>query len=140
MAEAELFIGGVAARAGIHPRTIRYYESIGVLPAPSRGENGHRRYRKEAVDLLQFVKKAQGLGFTLGEIKEILELRRAGREPCVHLRALVERKIADLDQQLRDLVGLRRNLKRLLASSEQRATQGKAKAVACVHIEKVHQG
>ncbi len=96
----------------MNPKTIRYYETVGVLPPPHRGENRYRRYSKEAVELLQFIKKAQGLGFTLSEIKEVVDLRRSGHAPCVHVRVLVERKIADLDQQVTDLVALRKKLMR----------------------------
>ena len=82
MGAKPLRIGEVAARAGLNPRTLRFYEATGLLPSPSRGENGYRLYPPETVDLLGFIKSAQGLGLTLGEIKEIIAIRRAGRPPC----------------------------------------------------------
>ncbi|MBI4536645.1 MAG: MerR family DNA-binding protein [candidate division NC10 bacterium] len=87
--------------------------------------------------LLQFIKKAQGLGFRLSEIKEILELRRSGDAPCVHVRASVGRKIAKLDQTLKDLVALRRKLQALRAEMNERAAPGWVKPVVCPHIEAV---
>ncbi len=89
------------------------------------------------VELLQFIKKVQGLGFTLSEIKEIVDLRRTGQEPCIHLRALIAWKIADLDQQLNDLIGLRKKLGRLLAGSRKQARREKVGLVICPHIEGV---
>ncbi len=127
-----LRIGEVAARAGLNPRTLRFYESMGLLPAPSRETNGYRRYPSETVELLSFVKQAQGLGFTLEEIKEILSIRRRGEVPCVHVRSLLRAKAAELDRKLADLVALRRRIRRSLAewgrSSRMRAT-------VCPHIE-----
>lgn len=130
-----LFIGKVAERAGVNPKTIRYYEAIGLLPKAQRGENRYRLYSKEVIELLQFIKKAQGLGFTLSEVKEIIAIRQQGQEPCIHVRFLVERKIADLDQRLKDLVAFRRKLKRFLTSWEEQPKRGRIKAVVCPHIE-----
>lgn len=135
MADDRLFIGKVAERAGVNPKTIRYYEEIGLLPKPQRGQNRYRLYSKEAVELLQFIKKAQALGFTLSEIREIIALRQMGHEPCVHVRDLLERKIADLDQRLNDLIALRKKMKRLLKGWEEQAKRGGIKAVVCPHIE-----
>lgn len=135
MAEGGLFIGKVAERAKMNPRTIRYYETIGLLPAPQRGNNRYRIYSAGAVEILQFIRKAQGLGLRLSEIKELVELRRTGQQPCVHVQALAERKIADLDERLKDLAALRKNLKDLLSHSKHQGTQGNVKAVVCPHIE-----
>ena len=67
-----LFIGKVAKQAGTNAKTIRYYEAIGLLTKPQRGENRYRLYPKEVVELLYFIRKAQGLGLRLSEIKEIV--------------------------------------------------------------------
>ncbi len=135
MAGEELLIGQVAQQACANPKTIRYYEATGLLPQPQRAENRYRLYSKEVVEVLQFVKKAQGLGFTLSEIKEIVDLRRTGQEPCIHVRALLARKVADLDQRLKGLVALRKRLKYLLAGSEKQGKRGKTKPLVCRHIE-----
>lgn len=140
MARNSLFIGKIAEQAGATPKTIRYYEAIGLLPQPQRGDNRYRFYSKEIVDLLQFIKKAQGLGFTLSEIKEIVDLHRTGHAPCVHVRTLLERKIADLDQRLKDLIALRAKLKALLVGAREQAKPGRIKATICPHIEAVPLG
>jgi DNA-binding transcriptional MerR regulator len=75
------------------------------------------------------------LGFTLAEIKEIVDLRRLGREPCLHVHAMLQRKIADLDRRLRDLTTLRKKLKRLVAGSGRIGNRGKVTAAVCPHIE-----
>ncbi len=138
MARGTFFIVEVAKRAGARPTTIRYYETLGLLPAPRRGENRYRLYSEETVGLLQFIQKAQGLGLTLDEIKEIVDLRRNGQPPCARVRALLERRIADLDQRVRALIALRKKLTQLLAGSRVLARRGRTtKAAVCPWIEGV---
>ena len=132
MTSASLRIGEVAARAGVNPKTLRFYESMGLLPAPSREANGYRRYPAETVELLSFVKQAQGLDFTLEEIKEILSIRRRGEVPCVHVRSLLQAKAAELDQKLADLVALRGRIRRSLAAW---GRGSRRPAAVCPHIE-----
>jgi DNA-binding transcriptional MerR regulator len=132
MSSKSLRIGEVAARAGVNPKTIRYYEALGLLPCPLRETNGYRRYDSETVELLSFVRQAQGLGFTLEEIKEILAIRRRGEVPCTHVRSLLQRKAAELDRKLEDLIALRRRIRRSLAAWGRRT--GRSGAV-CPHIE-----
>lgn len=132
MGNSRLRIGEVAARAGLNPKTLRYYEALGVLPSPSREPNGYRRYSQETVDLLTFIRQAQGLGFTLDEIKEILAIRRRGAVPCTHVRSLLRQKAADLDRKLADLVVLRRRIRRSLARW---GRWPRRKARVCPHIE-----
>ncbi|HWU36261.1 MAG TPA: MerR family transcriptional regulator [Candidatus Acidoferrum sp.] len=135
MTERALFIGKVAQHAKVNPGTIRYYEAIGLLPKPQRGQNRYRVYSADAVEMLQFIRKAQGLGLRLSEIQELVEVRRTGREPCGHMQALAERKIDDLDWKLEELATLRKNLKDLLSRSKRQRAQGYEKGVVCPHIE-----
>lgn len=132
MSSQPLWIGEVAARAGVNPKTIRYYEALGLLPSPAREANGYRRYSAEAVELLSFVKLAQGLGFTLDEIREIMAIRRRGEVPCTHVRSLLQRKAVELDRKLEDLMALRRRIRRSLAAWGQRRVK---RAAVCPHIE-----
>jgi MerR family copper efflux transcriptional regulator len=127
-----LRIGQVAARAGVTPKAIRFYEVAGVLPAPARGRNGYRLYRDEAVDVLQFVRRAAGLGLTLAEIKEIVAIRQGGRPPCSHVHRLLQDKARELDHKLQDLMELRRRLRRSLEAWNR---QPMVKAAVCPHIE-----
>jgi len=129
------FVGELARQAGVNPKTIRYYEAIGLLPQTERGKNRYRLYSKEIIELLQFIAKAKGLGFTLSEIKEIVEIRQMGRDPCIHVQTLLQQKVADLDQKLTDLLTLRKRLKRLLGDWKVRTKAQSSKMAICPHIE-----
>jgi len=137
MVSHQIFIGALAKRAGVNTTTIRYYETIGLLPQTQRGENRYRLYSKETVELLQFIAKAKGLGFTLSEIKEIIEIRQMGRDPCIYVQTLLQHKIADLDQRLTDLLTLRKRLKRLLGGWKVRSKALSSNMAICPHVEQV---
>jgi DNA-binding transcriptional MerR regulator len=109
-ASAHLHIGELASELGLNPKTIRYYEEIGLLPAPQRNANGYRVYGAADRDRLRFIAKAKTIGLTLQEIGEILALRDAGSEPCERVRELIDGKLAAVDEQLRQLTELRRDL------------------------------
>jgi DNA-binding transcriptional MerR regulator len=122
----------VAQRAAVGTKAIRFYEANGVIPRPPRGENGYRLYAPEMVDALRFIKQAQGLGLTLGEIKDIVAIRQGGRAPCAHVHQLLESKAAELDRKLKDLLMLRRRLRQSLAAWGRTAGR---QATVCPHIE-----
>ncbi|HXF68537.1 MAG TPA: heavy metal-responsive transcriptional regulator [Thermoflexus sp.] len=103
-------IGQLAAELGLNPKTIRYYEEIGLLPRPARTPAGYRLYRPADRDRLRFILKAKAIGFRLKEIKEILTLRQAGEQPCAHVLALLDQKIAAIDRQLAALAAFRQEL------------------------------
>jgi MerR family transcriptional regulator, copper efflux regulator len=103
-------IGQLARRLEINPRTIRFYEQARLLPEPERTVSGYRLYRRADEQRLRFIKAAQRLGLTLGEIHELLDVRDGGDRPCGHLAALIERRIGDLDGRLRELSDLRDEL------------------------------
>jgi DNA-binding transcriptional MerR regulator len=107
---AGLLIGAVAKQTGLSVPTIRYYESFGLLSAAPRSAAGYRRYGKEALDELRFVKKAQALGFSLEEIKEILTLSRAGSAPCAHVLDLARHHLRVVDERIAQLSRLRNQL------------------------------
>ncbi len=100
MEEKRLYIGDVAKLANVNPKTIRYYEGINLLPRVKRGRNNYRIYSQATVERLNFIRKAQSLGFTLVEIKEILALRDKGLKPCRHVRNLLRQKLADVERKL----------------------------------------
>lgn len=135
MAPSRLFIGKLAAETGFTPKTIRYYEAVGVLPAPARTESRYRVYPREAAEVLKFIRKAKTLGLTLSEIREIVGIRTQGRLPCIHVRQLINAKIAETDKKLAELTGLKVELKRLLRSWDLRVRAGGEGAVVCPHIE-----
>ena len=101
MGTNSLLIGEVARRSGASRKALRLYEAAGILPEPRRTPSGYRVYDSEALGLLAFVRQAQRLRFTLGEIREIVGIKRAGRAPCPHVRDLVRRKTEELDQSSR---------------------------------------
>jgi len=107
---AGLLIGEVSKRSGVPTPTIRYYEDIGLLPSPHRSASGYRRYSETTVEELQFIKKAQALGFSLDEIREIVKLSRAGTAPCSRVLTLAHHHLAALDQRIRQLQKFRDHL------------------------------
>lgn len=107
---AGLLIGEVAARTGLTSPTIRYYESIGLVRPPVRSDAGYRRYAESSVEELAFIKKAQGLGFSLDEIGEILKLSRSGTAPCEHVLELAQRHLTAVDERIRQLTAFRKQL------------------------------
>jgi DNA-binding transcriptional MerR regulator len=94
----------------VSPPTIRYYEEIGLLPKPSRSRAGYRRYTDSTVEELLFIRKAQAIGFSLDEIREILQLSRAGQRPCGHVLTLAQKHLAAVDERLRRLQQFRKQL------------------------------
>ena len=133
MGTNSLLIGEVARRSGASRKALRLYEAAGILPELRRTPSGYRVYDSETLGVLAFVRQAQRLGFTLGEIREIVGIKRAGRAPCPHVHDLVRRKTMELDQKLTDLKEIRAGLRALLngwPSSRQ------ARAVICPHIER----
>ncbi len=106
-------IGELAERLAVNPKTIRYYESIGLLPEPERTPSGYRAYTETDVDRVAFIKTAQRLGITLDEIREILALRERGERPCAYVRDVLRREVAAIDKRLAELGQLRRDLTEL---------------------------
>jgi MerR family mercuric resistance operon transcriptional regulator len=97
----------VAERAKVHPETVRYYERRGLIPDPPRSGAGYRLYDESYVDRLQFIRRAQELGFTLEEIKGLLELRVDDEAACQDVKARAEAKIEDVEAKLQDLQRIR---------------------------------
>ena len=104
----------VAKAAGVNVQTLRFYEREGILPAPRRTPSGYRQYSEEAVRIVSFVKRAQELGFTLREAKELLRLRSAGPKRASAARAAAAAKLDDIDAKLRDLAAIRSALTSLV--------------------------
>ena len=106
-------IGELADRADVTAKTVRYYESIGVMKEPERTASGHRDYNNDAVDRLRFIREAQATGLTLSEIESVLELKDSGARSCSHTRSLLEEHLSDLDIQIERLLSAREVLANL---------------------------
>jgi Cu(I)-responsive transcriptional regulator len=111
-----LKVGEVAKQAGVNLQTIHYYERRGLLPKPPRTASNYRAYPADAVLLVRFIKRAQELGFTLKEIKELMSLRDGGGRRRGEVRALAEAKMRDIDHKLARLQAMRNALFRLVES------------------------
>src|SRR6266403_1817154 len=99
-------IGELASRSGISTKTIRYYEDIGLLPPPPRSPSGYRDYDTSTLDRLAFVRAAQAVGLSLGEIRGIVALRDEGQTPCGHVLDLLRTRSAELDRRITELRAL----------------------------------
>jgi DNA-binding transcriptional MerR regulator len=104
-------IGELAATAGVTTKTIRYYESIGLLDEPSRTDAGYRSYGPTAIERLAFVKQAQSSGLALSEIRSILEIKDRGGQSCEHTRALLKGHLDELDGKIDELLRARVELR-----------------------------
>src|SRR5438094_7610934 len=102
MADDALRIGEVAARSGVTRKALRLYEARGIVPKPRRTAAGYRVYPPDVLGVLHFVTQARRLGLTLKEIGHIVALRCAKPGPCVHVRALLKQKLAELDGLARE--------------------------------------
>ena len=103
-------IGQLAARLELNPRTIRYYEHIGLLPAPERTEAGYRVYGAADEERLRFIRSAQRLGLSLGEIKETIAFRERGERPCRYVAEVLERRVDEVSRRLSELREVKREL------------------------------
>ncbi len=110
MQQDTMKIGELARVTGLTVKSIRYYELLQLLAEAPRTESGYRIYSQDAVQRLRFIKKAKRLGLSLDEIKDILELYENQQAPCVHVLALLDRKIAEVDGIIEDLRGFRQDL------------------------------
>ena len=106
--------GELARLANVNVETLRFYERQGLLAEPPRRASGYREYPAEAVSLVRFFKRAQELGFSLREIKELLALREVPRATCGDVVVLAQRKIEEIDTKINDLRAVRAALSKLL--------------------------
>ncbi len=110
---AGLRTGEVAEQAGVNIQTLRYYERRGLLAEPARSSGGHRLYPPDTVALLNVIKAAQRLGFTLDEVAELLDTGRPGH-PTPDLRERATAKLAEVDRKIHDLTTIRTALLRVI--------------------------
>jgi len=110
-----LTIGEVAKQAHVRIETLRYYERMGLVAPPPRNAANYRRYPEETVRRVQFIKRAQELGFSLREITELLALRATPETPCADIRTQALDKITAIEEKIRVLHAMKKALAQLVA-------------------------
>jgi MerR family copper efflux transcriptional regulator len=132
-----LKIGDVSKKSGIGIEALRFYEKSGLLDKPLRTESGYRVYDASVLERLAFIKQAQALGFSLDEVKRIVEDARQGQSPCDEVREIVSRRLEELDERMREM---RRYRKELAETLEEWNKVGRAPGHICGLIETSHVG
>src|SRR5205085_11766296 len=117
--------GELARAAGVSTDTLRHYERKGVLAPPRRSANGYREYPADALARVALVRRALSVGFTLDELAQILRARGRGVAPCREVRALAARKLADVEERLRELNAVREELRATLSEWDSRLAKTK---------------
>jgi len=107
-------IGTVADRAGVTSKTIRYYESIGLIDPARRTDSGYRVYDERDVQTLRFVHRARSLGFSVSEVADLLALWRDRNRASADVKALARQHLRDIDRKIADLQGMRDTLVHLM--------------------------
>ena len=108
MGNSSLQIGEIASRCGVSVDTVRYYERLKLLPVASRTNSGYRIFSTKAIEQIRFIKQAQELGFSLDEIKGLLT--SGGAEECERVRDLLQRKLSEMDEQIKKMKAFRKVL------------------------------
>ena len=108
----DMKIGALAEETGVHVETIRYYQILGLMPKPARAHRSARRYGREAADRLRFIKRAQGLGFSLDEVRLLLGLSVG--EHCAETRTFADRKRRLVEKKISDLRSIQAALDKLI--------------------------
>lgn len=109
-----LLSGELARLAGVSSDTLRHYERVGVLPRPPRTESGYRRYPPSSVDRVRLIRRALAIGFSLDELRRLLQVRERGGAPCRKVRDLAASKLAQTEERIAELEALRDQLRGLL--------------------------
>ncbi|HXG86052.1 MAG TPA: heavy metal-responsive transcriptional regulator [Pyrinomonadaceae bacterium] len=113
-----MLAGGAAKELGIGIQTLHFYEQQGLIPQPPRAASGYRLYTTAIMERVRFVRKAQALGFSLEEIKEILGLAQKGTSPCGRVQAALAEKLLEVDRRLKELADFRSELAALIEQSK----------------------
>jgi DNA-binding transcriptional MerR regulator len=130
-----LKIGEVSKLSGIGIEALRFYEKSGLLNRPARTGSGYRLYHRDVLERLAFIKRAQVLGFSLDEVKQIIAESAAGQSPCRGVREVVRRRLRELDERMAQMKQYR---KELASTLEEWEMVEEAKGHVCGLIEKTH--
>lgn len=125
-----LTIGHMAEQAGVNLQTIRYYQRRGLIDVPAKPAQGYRRYAPSTVDRVRFIKQAQRLGFTLKEIRELLDL---GDGHCEDVQAMAQAKREKIHRQIGELRNMQRALDRYLAQCRENRAPGHCSMIEALY-------
>lgn len=115
-AARHLTIGQLAQRVRLAPETLRHYERLGLIEPSRRSESNYRLYDTQALPRLRFIRRAQTLGFSLPEIRQLLELHRQEDGDMGQVRGIAEQRLRQIDERMADLQRLRAGLQQLIES------------------------
>src|SRR5213594_927629 len=125
-------IGRLAKHTGTNIETIRYYERVGLWPAPARSAGGYRLYGTEHLKRLNFVRRARALGFSIGEVRTLFRLADERKRPCAEVRVVADAHLKDVRAKIADL----RRMERVLKATIARCASGERSA--CPVIEALY--
>jgi MerR family mercuric resistance operon transcriptional regulator len=137
MAAASMQIGEVALKTGLSVDAIRFYERAGLVPKPARSSGGYRLYHDRQVADLEFIQKAQLLGFSLNEIRDLFSIQRQPEETCVHVRSLIEQKLGIARSKKRELERLEAELAAALRQCRRVQRQASQDSAACPVLKNI---
>ena len=133
----EFQIGKVAQRTGLTVDAIRFYEKAGLLPKAARSTGGYRLYHDGDVADLEFIQRAQQLGFSLNEIRELVSIQRHPQEACVHVRDLIAQKLAVVRSKIDELRTLETGLAAALQQCRKALRQPANNQDCCPVLQKI---
>tara|TARA_R110002033_G_scaffold38421_1_gene77778 strand:- start:153 stop:548 length:396 start_codon:yes stop_codon:yes gene_type:complete len=111
-------IGELAKATGAKVETIRYYEREGILPAVDRTDGNYRDYSASDLALLTFIRRARNLGFSMAQVRALIDMAEDGDQPCVEVDGMAREHIVEIDKKIADLTALRGELSRLVNSCD----------------------
>ncbi len=130
-----MLIGDVARRAGVNVQTVRFYERRGLLAVPARTTGGYRTYTEDAHHRIQFIKRAQELGFSLAEIGELLDLQVDDDASCHIVEERTQGKIDLVEAKITELRAMKKTLQRLVQSCRSRQRTGECPVLEMLDAE-----
>lgn len=107
-------IGEAAGRAGVTPKMVRHYESLGLLPKVHRTDSGYRVYGESEVHTLRFIKRSRDLGFSIPEIAELVKLWQDRRRPSASVKMVASAHLVELDRKIKEMESMRKSLSHLI--------------------------
>jgi MerR family mercuric resistance operon transcriptional regulator len=128
-------IGNLSKQTDVSTEAIRYYERIGLIPKPQRADNGYRVYTQSDVERLNFIRRARALDIALDEIDEILAFRERNEAPCSHVMTVMEQRIEEIENRIRDLQRMRDEIQQLYEAGKQLPEDVQMKTCVCHLIQ-----